>query len=209
LWEVLRGKVDVAELVLMDPVHLRYLANFHVDPFSLGADFGGVLVLRPDGHATLYHDRRLPESVQLAHVDRRDVIPWYDGQTPGRGPRRLALRSAVEAHGGRVHDDLGDALAPTVISEITNLRRRKDADEIEVLKSCMRATEVGHERARSNLRAGMTELEVYEVIFAACSAAAGRPIITYGDFAVSPGPGRRGGPPTSQRLHEGDTFILD
>src|SRR5687767_14144550 len=97
LWQALRDR-DMPELVLADPIHLRYLANFHVDPFSLGADYGGLLVLRPDGHATLYHDRRLPESVQAAHGDRREVVPWYDGQTPGRGPRRLALRAAVEAH---------------------------------------------------------------------------------------------------------------
>src|SRR5688500_18248176 len=115
LWNALGERADVAELVLADPIHLRYLANFHVDPFSLGGDFGGVLVLRRDGHATIYHDRRLPESVQAAHIDRREVVPWYDGQSPGQGPRRLALGAAVGAHGGRVHDALGDALAPAVI----------------------------------------------------------------------------------------------
>jgi Xaa-Pro aminopeptidase len=31
----------------------------------------------------------------------------------------------------------------------------------------------------------------------------------YGDFAVSPGPARRGGPPTQQVLKTGDMFILD
>jgi Xaa-Pro dipeptidase len=208
LWNALRGR-DVSELVLADPIHLRYLANFHVDPFSLGADYGGLLVLRPDGHATLYHDRRLPESVQAAHVDRREVVPWYDGQTPGRGPRRLALRTAVEAHGGRIHDSLGDPAAPAVIDAITDMRRRKDPDEVAVLTACMRATEAGHAWARANVRAGMSELEVYEGMFAACSTAVGRPVIVYGDFAVSPGPARRGGPPTAQRLRDGDMLILD
>jgi Xaa-Pro aminopeptidase len=195
--------------VLADPIHLRYLANFHVDPFSLGADFGGLLAVRPDGHATLYHDGRLPESVQAAHADRREVIPWYDGQTPGRGPRRLAVRSAVESHGGRVHDSLADADGPAVIQAFAELRRRKDPDELEALRSCMRATEAGHAWARANVRSGMTELDVYEGIFAACSTAAGGPVIVYGDFAVSPGPARRGGPPTSQVLRDGDMLILD
>jgi Xaa-Pro aminopeptidase len=175
----------------------------------LGADFGGLLVLRPDGHATLYHDRRLPDSVQAAHVDRREVVPWYDGQTPGRGPRRLALRSAVEAHGGRVHDSLGDPAAPEVIDAVTALRRRKDPDELDALRACMRATDAGHAWARANVRAGMTELDVYEGMFAACSTAAGRPVIVYGDFAVSPGSTRRGGPPTGQKLRDGDMLILD
>ena len=38
---------------------------------------------------------------------------------------------------------------------------------------------------------------------------AGRPCIVYGDFAVSPGPERRGGPPTERVLKRGDLFILD
>jgi Xaa-Pro aminopeptidase len=196
-------------LVLSDPIHLRYLANFYVDPFSLGADFGGILVVRPDGHATLYHDKRLPESVKSAHVDRTEIVVWYDGQSPGQGERRLALRPAVEANGGRIHDSLGDPLCTKIATTIGGLRRSKDSDEIEVLKACMRATEAGHAWARSHLRAGMTELDAYEGVFSACSTAAGHPVIVYGDFAVSPGSARRGGPPTDRVLRDGDMFILD
>ena len=209
LWEALRDRIDLPALVLADPIHLRYLANFHVDPFSLGADFGGVLVVRPNGHATIYHDKRLPDSIQSAHFDQREVVGWYDGQSAGKGPRRLALRSAVEAHGGRIHDALGDPLGPLVIETITGMRRAKDPDEVELLRTCMRATEAGQAWARSNVRAGMTELDVYEGVFSACSTAAGHPVIVYGDFAVSPGSARRGGPPTSRVLRDGDTFILD
>src|SRR5947209_7275194 len=78
-------------VLLGQPFHLMYLANFHVDPFSLGGGFGGALLLRRDGHATLIHDNRLPASVKEAHVDATQVIPWYDGQSPGHGPRQLAL----------------------------------------------------------------------------------------------------------------------
>src|SRR5437762_7061417 len=84
-------------VVLADPVHLRYLANFHVEAMSLGADFGGLLVLRPDGYATLIHDNRLPKSIELAHADERKVVTWYTGQEPGQGPRRMVLRPALEA----------------------------------------------------------------------------------------------------------------
>jgi Xaa-Pro aminopeptidase len=55
----------------------------------------------------------------------------------------------------------------------------------------------------------MTELDVYEGVFTACASTAGNPAIVYGDFAVSPGSSRRGGPPTSRVLKNGDTFILD
>src|SRR5207245_4890876 len=84
-----------------------------------------------------------------------------------------------------------------------------DPDEIAILRKCMRVTEVGHAWARENVKPGMTELDVYCGVAAACTRAAGQPVIVYGDFAVSPGPERRGGPPTDRVLEPGDLFILD
>jgi Xaa-Pro aminopeptidase len=46
-------------------------------------------------------------------------------------------------------------------------------------------------------------------VHAACVRTVGHPVIVYGDFAVSPGPERRGGPPTARVLQPGDLFILD
>jgi hypothetical protein len=120
-------------VVLADPLHLRYFAGFHVDGISSSADFGGLLVIRPDGHATLFHDHKLPQSAELAHADERKPLPWYTGQEPETGPRRLVLRAAVEANGGRVHDALADPLAPQVFAITSELRRHKDPDEIELL----------------------------------------------------------------------------
>ena len=55
----------------------------------------------------------------------------------------------------------------------------------------------------------MTELDVYAGVCAACVKTAGMPVIVYGDFAVSPGPEQRGGPPTDRVLEPGDMIILD
>ncbi|WP_439620966.1 M24 family metallopeptidase [Gemmata sp.] len=195
-------------LVFADPVNLRYFANFYVDPFSLAADFGGFLVLRPEGHAHLYHDARLPDSVRLAHADERTPVMWYTGQEPGRGVRQLLLRSALEAHGSRVHDALADALAPRLFEIATDLRRRKGPDEIALLKTCMRATEAGHTWARANIREGITELDLYAGVSAACHRDLGHWAIVYGDFVASTG-GRRVGPPTTRVLKNSETFILD
>src|SRR5712691_4791418 len=95
LWERLDPKPDSDYLLLGDPIHLTYLANFWVDPFSLGAGFPGYLLLRKDGHAKLLHDNRLPRSVEQAQVEERRPILWYDGQAPGKGPRQLALLESV------------------------------------------------------------------------------------------------------------------
>lgn len=196
-------------LLLADPIHLRYLANFHVEPFSLGADFGGVLELQPDGRATLHHDNRLPSTVLRAHADGQFAIPWYTGQEPGQGPRRMALRPAVEDGGDRVHDALSDPLALQVHATLADHRRRKDADELDVLRACMRATDAGHAWARANVRPGMTELDVYAGVSKASNEAAGHWVLVYGDFVVCPGPSRRTGPPTPRVIQPGETFILD
>ncbi len=211
LWDHLDPKPDSDHLRLADPIHLVYLANFQVDPFSLGAGFGGVLLLRRDGHAKLLHDDRLPESAALAHVEERVVVPWYDGQSPGRGPRQLALLGEVNpAHSGvRVHDRLGDPYASVVIGAVAAMRRQKDPDEIELLKRCMRAGEAGQKQARAVVQPGITELDVYCEVNSACIKAVGQHVIVYGDFAVSPGPERRGGPPTGRILQVGDMLILD
>jgi Xaa-Pro aminopeptidase len=89
------------------------------------------------------------------------------------------------------------------------MRRQKDPDEVDQLRRCMHAGEAGHAWARANVRPGMTELEVYCGVNSACIRAAGHAVIVYGDFAVSPGPERRGGPPTERRLEPGDMMILD
>jgi Xaa-Pro aminopeptidase len=211
LWQRLDPKPDSDHLRLSDSIHLMYLANFHVDPFSLGTGFGGYLLLRNDGRAKLLHDNRLPHTVDEAHVEERAVVPWYDGQSPARGPRQLAPLAEVNpAHAGlRVHDRPGDPYAATVIHAIADMRRRKDPDEIDLLKRCMRATDAGHAWARAEIKPGMTELDVYCGVSSACIRAAGCAVVVYGDFAVCPGPERRGGPPTDRVLEPGDMFILD
>src|SRR5262249_5554058 len=146
LWQRPDPPPEAAYLLLGDPIHLVYLANFWVDPISLGAGFPAFLLVRRDGFAKMLQENRAPRSVQEAHVDERRVIPWYDGQAPGRGPRQLACLESVNPTraGLRIHDRPGDPYAATVIHAIADMRRQKDPDEIEVLGRCMRATEAGH-----------------------------------------------------------------
>lgn len=211
LWAKLDPPPETDYVLLSDPIHLVYFANYWVDPISLGAGFPGYLLIRKDGHAKLLCENRAPKSTQLAHVDERRAIAWYDGQTPGRGPRQLAVLSEVNPMRGglRVHDRPGDPMAAQIVHTVAEMRRQKDPDEVEMLRTCMRVTEAGHAWARANVQAGMTELDVYSGISAACVKAAGMPVVVYGDFAVSPGSERRGGAPTDRVLKAGDMMILD
>lgn len=198
-------------LWLSHPDSLRYLAGFHVDPFSLGHGFGGVLAVTPDGTATLWHDDRMPDSVASAHSEQTVVVPWYDGRTPARGIRSLALTDALPAEWpGWFHDQPGRLeIQRKVTQTLASLRRRKDPDEIALLELCCRAGDAGHAWARAHLAPGMTEMQLYAGISAACSLAAGRAVIVYGDFAVSPGPERKGGPATERVIRPGDMVIVD
>src|SRR5437868_6396669 len=95
LWQKLDPPPDGDHLVLSDPIHLVYLANFWVDPISLGAGFPAYLMLRKDGHAKLLYDSRMPKSVEQAHAEEKRPIVWYDGQNPAHGPRQLAVLETV------------------------------------------------------------------------------------------------------------------
>jgi hypothetical protein len=211
LWERLDPPPEGDHLRLVDPAHLIYLGNFFVDPFSLGAGFGGCLLLRSDGHAKLLHEDCLPDSVQEAHVEETVVVPWYDAQAPARAPRQLSLLATTNPSGPglRFHDRPGDPYAPVLVGTIAEMRRQKDPDEVEALRRCMRAGEAGHAEARKIVRPGMTELDVYLGVSTACQRTAGRAAVVYGDFAVSPGPERTGGPPTDRVLEPGDMMIVD
>ena len=57
-WERLDPKPDTGYLLLADPIHLAYLADCWVDPFSLGAGFKGYLLVR-DPHAVIFFDGRI------------------------------------------------------------------------------------------------------------------------------------------------------
>jgi Xaa-Pro aminopeptidase len=210
-WQQLDPRPEGDHVRLADPLHLNYLANFHVDPISLNAGFGAILILRQDGHARLIHDNRLKTAAARAHVDELTEVPWYDGQSPGKGARQLALVGDVNPSGSglHIHDRPGDPAASAVVGTLAKMRRQKDPDEIEALRLCMRATEAGHAWARDNVKPGMTELDVYAGIVGACTKTAGHAVVVYGDFAVSPGPERRGGQATSRVLLKGDMLILD
>src|SRR5205085_11530939 len=122
---------------------------------------------------------------------------------------REALARRLGKQPPPVHDDPASPDCARVTALLHRLRRQKDPDEIALLERCMRATDAGHAWARAHVRPGMTELDVYRGVNAACIQDAGQPVVVYGDFAVSPGPERRGGGPTERVLQPGDLFILD
>ena len=198
-------------ICISHPLHLNYLSNFFVDPISLNAGYSGLLMLREDGFSRIYHDDRLKSSANHAFADECVSIPWYDGKSPGKGSRLSVFDNLIRSNPDFFnHSDLlTNISSPTINKILTNQRRQKDIDETLIIRNCIAATEAGHAWASENVRPGMTELDVYSGIASACNKQAGQAVIVYGDFAVSPGPNRRGGPATNKTLKLGDMLILD
>lgn len=116
-----------------------------------------------------------------------------------------------ESHSVKVEaGENGSASAVDLGTKLRELRRRKEADEIALLKQCMHAGNAGHAAAAKFIKPGVSELDIYRKVQSAAVAAAGRQALVYGDFrAVNAASPKLGGSPTDYVLQAGDMFILD
>ena len=152
LWQQLDPPPDSDHLLLSDPIHLVYLANSRSIRSASAAGFRGYLLLRKDGQAKLLHDNRLPTSVQRGPRRGTPVVPWYDGQSPGHGPRQLALlRSGQPERTAACASTTGPAIPMPRRSSTPSptCAGRRIPTRSSLLKRCMRATEAGHAWARA------------------------------------------------------------
>jgi Xaa-Pro aminopeptidase len=228
LWDSLPEPCDV--LVLSDPHHLIYFANYAQSPFVFrSVDAGALLVLEP-GKATLVTDNLTQPFWAKAAVDEVVAPVWYEGKRSA--PHRQALRARaarelVARHAGaRVGiesasvpyaaveglESRKDGGAPFVDLDpvIRALRRVKHADEIELLRRAIRAGEGGMGVALERVRPGMTELDAFLIVQNVAMEELGEQAIVYGDFASGTRcETERGGPPTHRRIGRGELLLLD
>ena len=111
--------------------------------------------------------------------------------------------------GLRVHDRPGDPMASQIVNTVAEMRRQKDPDEIDALKSCMRATDAGHAWAHAHVKAGMSELDVYSGVSGACVKTAGHAGRRLRRFRGLPRLEAARRPANAQVLKDGDMMILD
>lgn len=241
LWEVLPESTQW--VLVADPRHVQYLANFWVPPFSFSGGERGLLLLERSGLATLCADNfAIRSAVHDPCVDREVVGPWYDhkhavvnrdhallGAVEKLKPELAGRPGLIEAEWLPVgaasllgvdsesfslsvdsHVKSNGSGAVDLGSVLRQLRRRKDPDELDLIRLSIRAGEAGHLRLREILRPGISEVEIYAEVQHAATLAAGRPGIVYGDFrAASARTPKVGGPPTPHVLEEGEIFTLD
>ena len=77
LWKAVAE--DLEWLLIADPRHVHYLANFWVNPLSFSGGERGLLLLERDGGATLIGDNfAIRSSAVTPYVDREIIEDWYD-----------------------------------------------------------------------------------------------------------------------------------
>jgi Xaa-Pro aminopeptidase len=235
LWK--RLPEEITWVLIGDQRHVQYFSNFRINPFSFSSDQKSLLLMTRDGKANLLADNFAKRSATVPYfVDQEVVIPWYThkksvtnrddalclalseveniwlGNTGLIEPEGLSeMTAAMVAENAAWQFAEDESEEPTTLGTIIrSLRRAKHADEVALLKSCMRAGEAGHARAFEVIRPGISEFEVYLEVQRAAQEAAGCPCIVYGDFrATNATLHKAGGLPTNYRLQDGDLFILD
>jgi Xaa-Pro dipeptidase len=208
------GGIDQA--VLVKPEHVQYLTGFRPHPLHAAA-----LALTPDScllaapnsepprHAadrvatfeaqwlcTLRQDQEQAAAAALADL-------WA-----GRNPRAVTAVEHTRSSPALLRVlDLAAADIPDAEPALLDCRRKKDPDELAMIRHAIGATAAMYARAREIIRPGIDELDVFNELQSAAVTALGEPWTATGnDYQC----GSPGGPPRAGRKAlAGELFILD
>lgn len=218
----LRSQVDADLLVISNPRHIYYFSGLFISPLALSG-WGPAFLLVETGtdKTRLIAHEFQASAARNAFVDDIRVYHWYDANTdPGVNLWRSAVESLNaqlrEHRPTRVGIELGSLPFGAEITDwvdlteiIQGMRRRKDADELMMIRRAVSAIEAGHRAARSTIRSGVSELDVYTALYTAVVNEAGQAVVPLGDFASGERANRGGGQATRRMLQPGELMLLD
>lgn len=226
LWASLPEKPDW--ILLYEPQHLTYYANYYASPFVFRTqNAAAVLILGADGSSLLIADNILQPYVEASHVDKFELPIWYRSKESAPERQKFLIKAALNAMKLRRGDKIGvEGAVPSglvqalrderkrlkivdVSPAIHLLKRRKDPDELVLMRKSIAAMEAGFAAAIAGFKPGMTELQAYELVQKAVMEAAGEQVTLYGDFVSGPRTELTGGPPSSRVMEKNDLFLLD
>lgn len=222
-WDALPTKPDV--VLVADPQHLFYFANYMHSPFVFRSnDAGAVLMMYPDGRAVLVADSMVKLFCDQAFVDDVVAPVWYDGKHTAPHREALLVHTVLDQFktGTRKHIGMELSQVPAGVlhglpgAEIVDvdavihaMKRKKDADELDLLNRSMRAGEAGMAGGLRGVKPGMSELEIYFLCHQAAQEAIGAQAPMYGDFVTGPRTEQVGGPPSDRKVQAGELVLLD
>jgi Xaa-Pro dipeptidase len=191
---------------------VQWLTGLHVR-----APFEPIAALTSDGHVTLVlPDRQAGEAVAADDVLGYEAKWHSTTRDEQRAASSAVLQSKLPKRPKRAGCEF-EAFCPQLFlgwnaplveidSIVFELRRRKDADELRMLRRANEANRAMYERARQIVAPGVNELDVYAELHSVAVHTLGEPLTYFGQDFQS---GSRGGPPRNRRAEAGELFILD
>ena len=110
---------------------------------------------------------------------------------------------------GEVLRALSEQRPRNITPVLDEMRRVKDADEVESIRAVAGLVDAAFAAIKSRLEPGMTEYEAHNIIYAAMVNHAHTSLDLKGDFASGPRAIGGGGPPTGRRVRPGELYIFD
>lgn len=207
---------DLQRAVLVQPEHVQYLTGFRAPHILLKS----AVSIDADGHCTLATPNSVPDDVAA------DDIVTFEAQWHAtlrqEQPRETASVLAAALKGRPVEGRIGvefstcgphfdqvvgeQAELVDLESDLWQLRRNKDPDELAMIGRAIDCTEAMYQRAREIIEPGITELEVFNQLHAAAVEIAGEPLTAIGNDYQANSPG---GPPRPRPAGAGELFVLD
>jgi Xaa-Pro dipeptidase len=213
LLEVMQRR-NLDAIVVGLPHHVYYFSAFR-SHWLQEAGF----VLMSDGRAWLTSGNKPAENAAADDVVAYEAS-WHGTQRQeqpaavaqqvveylrSRGAKRVGIdASAVTS---QVAIMLAGGVEP-IDPDLWQMRRRKDADELDLMKVAIRATEAMYARARQLIEPGLDELTLFAQLHEAAVKSTGEPMTALlgNDYACGAG----GGPPRKGRAaKDGELWVLD
>jgi len=203
-------------VVLTSPEHVQYLTGHRWDyrwgraPLAAIDASGELLLVCPDKvvDAAAADDVRTYESKwrSTLRLDQREASAAVlaDWLATRAAPRRVAVEySACCPHVTRLFPG---AEVVDVDPVLWDLRRRKDPDELALLRRAIDATGAMYRTARAMIEPGVSELAVFSALQGAAVESCGEMLTDTGNDYAS---GVRGGAPRARGARAGELYILD
>jgi Xaa-Pro aminopeptidase len=211
LAEMAQRKLDA--VVIGDPRHVYYLSAFrpswlHQATLVLFADGRSWLTTANTPAAAAADDAASYEANWLATLRPEQpavVAAQVVDVLKGRRAREIGIdASAVTSQVALMHE----SDAEPVDAVLWQLRRRKDPDELALLRKAAACADAMFRRARQVVRPGVTELEVFAELNAAAINEAGEALTALlgNDYTCG---GGGGWPRRGRAAREGELYILD
>lgn len=211
-------------LIINNPRHIFYLTGLFSTQLLLSA--WGPLALLLDGHSgrsTLIAHDAIQGQASEACVDDLVIWPWYNSARaagPGGdlfGDWIPALNARLpDSRGKRVGAEMGWLPYGTPIADpvdlnpiLASMRRRKQPDELALIREAMAVTEAGHRAVRQVIRPGLREMDVFNAIQIALNDALGHAVHVIGDFVSGERAQNIAGFATTRVMEAGEIMIVD